>query len=290
MLWAAVSAAPGDDTTAVSQSRNIHHRVGDSESITRGRVLLIAADGGLLVEARDGSLVTVQPDHLLSNDDAGEPFAPAAADELSAQLLDELGAGFEIVRTKRYVIATNAGTGYGQWCGRLLERLQTAFLAHWKKAGIEVAEPTQPLIAIIWAEPQQYAAYATADAGAALAQSQGYYSIRSNRIVLADLTRGPGQSAAANDGEILRRVESRVANLTTVVHEATHQIAFNCGLHTRYADNPMWLAEGMAMYCEVPDLRRTTGWGTIGRIHPGRLAHFREFIAQRRAAGSLAVA
>ena len=48
----------------------------------------------------------------------------------------------------------------------------------------------------------------------------------------------------------------------TVIHEATHQIAFNCGLHTRYADNPLWLTEGMALYFETPDLRSRSGWRT----------------------------
>ena len=42
--------------------------------------------------------------------------------------------------------------------------------------------------------------------------------------------------------------------VATIVHEATHQIAFNCGLQTRLADIPLWLCEGMAVYFEAPDL------------------------------------
>lgn len=285
--FAVATAGRTDDVVGPAELRVVQHRAAGVERTTRSRVLVTAADGGLLLEARDGQLVTVKPSELVANEATGEAFNPATADELTAQLQAELGADFEMVRTKRYVIATNAGRAYGQWCGRLLERLQVAFIAHWKKAGLNVAAPDQPLVAIIWAQPEQFAAYAAADAGAVVAQSQGYYSIRTNRVILTDLTREPGQRAAVNDGEILRRVESRVANLTTVVHEATHQIAFNCGLHTRYADNPMWLTEGMAMYCEAPDLKRTSGWGTIGRVHPGRLQHFREFVQTRRQPGSL---
>ena len=50
----------------------------------------------------------------------------------------------------------------------------------------------------------------------------------------------------------------------------------NCGLHTRYADNPRWLTEGMAMFFEVPDLDSRTGWKTIGRVNAPRLKDFRE--------------
>ena len=42
--------------------------------------------------------------------------------------------------------------------------------------------------------------------------------------------------------------------MATVIHEATHQIAYNCGLQTRYADIPLWISEGIAVYFETPDL------------------------------------
>ncbi|MCA9052748.1 MAG: DUF1570 domain-containing protein, partial [Planctomycetaceae bacterium] len=175
----------------------------------------------------------------------------------------------------------------GRWCGRLFERLQTAFLGYWKRAGLDVHEPAQPLVAVIFADPEAYAAYATRDAGPALAQSQGYYSARTNRIVLTDLTRAAGEVEATREAELLRRLESRLTNVATIVHEATHQIAFNCGLHSRYADNPMWLTEGMAMFFEAPDLKSSSGWRTAGQIHPGRLQQFRDYAERRRTADSL---
>jgi hypothetical protein len=64
--------------------------------------------------------------------------------------------------------------------------------------------------------------------------------------------------------------------VATIVHEATHQIAFNCGLQTRYADIPLWLCEGMAVYFEAPDLASTRGWRGIGRVNYPRLTTFRE--------------
>src|SRR5207253_9543744 len=95
---------------------------------------------------------------------------------------------------------------------------------------------------------------------------------------------GPANSPA----EINERLSAVPYNIATVIHEATHQIAFNSGMHTRYADNPLWLAEGMAMYFETPDLSSKSGWKTAGAVNDLRLGQFQEFAAQRRARDSLA--
>jgi hypothetical protein len=171
--------------------------------------------------------------------------------------------------------------------GTLFERLLRAFLMTWKQAGWELAEPTAPLPALVFRNQQQYAAYALQDAGPEVADKAGYYSIRTNRIVLYDLaTTGTGDTLTSAD-QVERRVAAAPANVATIVHEATHQIAFNCGMHTRYADTPMWLAEGLAMYCETPDLRSGSGWRTIGKLNVMRLRRYREFSAERREDGSL---
>jgi hypothetical protein len=258
------------------------------ETVVEGRALVEAADGGVLVESRDGALLAIKPNELVARADSGEPFTRWTVEELRPLLLAELGDGFEIVETRRYVIATNAGRPYAEWCGRLFERLHTAFLGYWKRAGMKLEEVDAPLIAVVFAEPEQFAAYATADAGPQVAQTKGYYSIRTNRIILTDLTRVPGAPAARNQSELDRRLDAAILNVATVVHEATHQIAFNCGLHTRYADNPMWLTEGMAMFFEAPDLRSSTGWRTIGKLHDARLGRFQEYARERRPEGSLA--
>jgi hypothetical protein len=182
---------------------------------------------------------------------------------------------------------TNAGEPYARWCGELFERLQTAFFAYWRNARLELEPPPQPLVAILFASHDEYAAYAERDAGPGLAATQGYYSVRTNRIVLSNLAGSSTGTAATSEAEVLRGVEASIANLVTVVHEATHQIAFNTGMHTRYADNPMWLTEGMAMFFEAPDIRSTAGWKTIGKVHPGRLQQFQQYLASGRPANSL---
>ena len=69
--------------------------------------------------------------------------------------------------------------------------------------------------------------------------------------------------------------------VATVIHEATHQIAFNCGLQARFADVPLWVSEGIAVYFETPDLGSAKGWRTIGEVNRPRLDRFREYLGQR---------
>jgi len=191
------------------------------------------------------------------------------------------------VRTDHYVICTNAGKPYAQWCGNLFERLMTGFLTHWRGRPLSLEEPKMPLAAIVFANAEQFARFAAEDVSPATAQSKGYFSVKSNRIVLYDLTAGPDSKPAATPVDVARKVAASPFNVATVVHEATHQIAFNCGLHTRYADNPLWLTEGMAMYFETPDLRNRTGWRTIGKLNRGRLRIFKQSLRDRKSPESL---
>ena len=56
-------------------------------------------------------------------------------------------------------------------------------------------------------------------------------------------------------------------NISTIMHEVAHQLSFNCGLLNRTSDVPVWLAEGLAVYCES-----TIGgaWQGVGEVNPQR--------------------
>jgi hypothetical protein len=261
-------------------------KTGDEQTIV-GRILVEAVDGGLLVEDVQSRLWSITPDRLQAKTDAGREFAPPDADSLGDALRSELGAAFEVHRTPHYVICSDTGDAYVEWVGSLFERLQRAFLQTWQQAGWELVEPTVPLPAVVFRTQQEFTAFALKDAGPEVADKPGYYSIRTNRIVLYDLASAGLDDSGFDLDEVERRVAAATGSVATIVHEATHQIAFNCGMHTRYADTPMWLAEGLAMYCETPDLRTGSGWRTIGKLNVGRLRQFREFAAQRRAGDSL---
>ncbi len=74
------------------------------------------------------------------------------------------------------------------------------------------------------------------------------------------------------DGQFTElRSTYRGRNITNTVHEAVHQLAYNCGIHSRYCENPKWLVEGLALYFESSDPRHWEGPGTV---LPHRLTPF----------------
>jgi uncharacterized protein DUF1570 len=300
MTWSALLfLVVAVNALADEPAKSTLHRVTftDVTSVTRtveARVLLEAQDGGLLLEARDGRLWNVTPKQVPKTEFTDEPFSPLDADALGQQLqreLLELGVKTptRIITTKHYVICSTAGRKYAEWVGALFERLHDSFQSFWKKEGLELREPEFPLPAIVLKDQAEFAELATKHDGPEAARSEGYFSIPTNRIVMFDLTAGPNSTPAKTPLDIQRKIAASPFNVATIIHEATHQIAFNSGMHTRYADNPMWLTEGMAMFFEVPDLDSRTGWKTIGRVNSLRLQHFRESLRQMRPADSLAM-
>lgn len=264
-------------------------RVGEgdnaAEKTLAGRILITAQDGGLLFQARDGAIYNIEPANLIRRDHDETPFVPLSTEEIAASVLEELPPGFEVHATAHYVICHNTSPAYVRWCGGLFERLQGAFANYWSRPprGLELSEPEFPLVAIVFADKDSYLKFAEPEVGAAAESMIGYYSQRTNRMVLYDLT---GQAAGAardrlSEREIVQMLSADGSALTvaTVVHEATHQISFNSGVQRRFADNPVWLTEGMAMYFETPDLRGRSGWRTIGAVNTPRLNSFKSHLA-----------
>jgi hypothetical protein len=254
-----------------------------------GKVLVTDDEGGVLLLSRDGTLRSIEKKDLVDRSSDAEEFKPFTADEAAKSVLAELPPGFEVYQTANYVILHNTSKGYAAWCGGLLERLHRNFMGFWGRRGFELHEPEFPLIAIVLADRESYQAYAKRELGEAAAATIGLYSLHSNRVTMYDLTsigglRRPGDKrlTSAQINAMLSRPEGE-RTVATIVHEATHQMAFNCGLHTRYADIPVWVSEGIAMYFETPDLKSTSGWTTIGAVNRTRLAGFKSYLSERPA-------
>lgn len=252
-----------------------------------GRVLVSAQDGGRLLEAFDGAIWAIQPEEIASESEDNLPYRPLSKNKMAEQLLAELPNGFQVHATAHYVICYNTSKTYAMWCGGLFERLNRAFVNHWSRRGLELQEPEYPLPAIIFSDRAEYQRFARDELGDYSGSILGYYNLRSNRITMFDLTgtetlRGFGtQRTSMKDiTRLLSRPEAEPL-VATIVHEATHQIAFNSGLQTRYADNPMWLSEGLAIYFETPDVSSSRGWRGIGQVNRARLFEFRKNKANR---------
>lgn len=253
---------------------------GESKTLA-GQVLIRDQAGSALLQTDDGALALLQADEILSHTKLEETFEPVTADELSARLLEEM-PGFQVYDTPHYLVVYDTSRDYAKWTSSMLERLHKAFVNYWERQGFELYEPRFPLVVTIFANKRNYQQAIARDLGGATEGVVGYYSLESNRVTMFDLTgteqlRG-GNARRSSLKEINRMltVPAAAPLVATIVHEATHQIAFNCGLQTRYADLPLWLLEGMAVYFEAPDLSSSRGWRGIGKVNYLRLQTFRK--------------
>ncbi len=282
-LW--LTSAPAIDFVKFKEKDAAEPRV------ISGKLLVTAKDGGIMLRTADGTIWNVPPDELLEHTADAAEFAPATVDELRRQLNREF-RGFDVITTNHYIICYNTSKAYAQWCGSLYERLYNGFHQYWKNRGIKLGEPDGPMVALVFSSAEAYAKYSEPEIGKAAGQIIGYYSFKTNRVAMYDLTgmeklRRPGDKRTSPQEitQILARPDAE-AMVATIVHEATHQIAYNCGMHERFADIPLWVAEGLAEFFETPDLNSANGWRSSGAVNRVRLARFRDYIP-KRGAGSL---
>jgi hypothetical protein len=245
-----------------------------------GELLVEATDGGVLLEGRDGRIWTIPPEEIIERQSSAERLQPYDEDQLTDEMLRQLPPGFQVHRTAHYLVFFNTSRAYAQWCGSLYERLYRAFHNFWRRRDVKLHPPSAPLIAIVFDNARQYQDFSRSELGDTPTNVIGFYSLRTNWITTYDLTGLEGIRQAGSRPKtsvVVNQILSQPAaepNVATLIHEATHQIAFNSGLQTRYADNPLWISEGMAVFFEVPDLSSTRGWKRIGAVHPQRLARF----------------
>ncbi len=249
----------------------------DSQRRLSGRIVVEDTDGGVMLQTTDGRLWVIEAGDIASREAIDAPFKPMSHEQLAEQVLAELPDGFESHITPHYVVCFNTTRAYAQWTSSLLERLHRAFMNYWSNKGVELHEPEFPLVVIIYATANQYRAASANELGSAASNVIGYYSLTSNYVSMYDLTGAEAMRGARGSLREINQMLTQPAALplvATVVHEATHQIAFNCGLQARLAELPLWLVEGMAVYFEAPDLSSSRGWRGIGKINYPRLQRF----------------
>jgi len=243
-----------------------------------GAVVVEAEDGGVLLELADQRYELLQPDQIADRRPLPGGRPAESPREVGRRILGELPPGFQVHVTKHFVVCFDTSRDYAVWCAALFERLSDTFLTYWSNAGLDVRRPAQPLIVVIFAARRDYEAFAARDLGAAADRVVGYYNMLTNRVTTFDLTqsdtlRRPGGRPGHKGAEILASPEA-AGLVATLVHEATHQMAFNCGLHRRLAPVPVWLSEGVATCFETPDLGHERGWRGIGGVNQPRLEHY----------------
>jgi hypothetical protein len=214
---------------------------------------------------RDGRLWQFAPEEATRFKRTAAQFHAYSPSELRAALLKELGEGYDVSGTTHYLVAHPRGQR-DKWADRF-EELYRSFVHFWSVRGLQPAAPRFPLIGLVAANRGEFARLAAAQGSRVSAGVEGYYDTQSNRITLYDMG---GRADSANWR----------TNAAVLIHEATHQTAFNTGVHSRYCLPPKWLAEGLAMLFEAPGVHDCHRYPQAAdRVNRDRLRAFRQAVA-----------
>jgi hypothetical protein len=172
---------------------------------------------------------------------------------------------------------------------RRCELMYSLFLNHFTVKGFKLTPPPRRLMVALFDNPEGLEAYVGHPIGAFLA---GVYHLPSNRLVVYDF--GRNRTLIQNKerfeasvrklhdwqrAHLLGRMDRETGevrtdiNISTLMHETAHQMAFNSGMMNREGDLPLWLVEGIATYCEPTEGGH---WKGIGETNRARLRPLRK--------------
>lgn len=240
---------------------------GDSPpNVLTGRIVGEIPNSAVLLEERNGRQHQLATAKIMSRTELSQRFVLFTPEELAADLLQQVPAGFEIAETDHYVLCSNSSSEYVHFCGRLLESVFSQYFRFMTELGIPVQQPAQKLPVVIFASAAEFQTFALQQhPEISFADTPGYFSVSDNQTLLLDLT---GDRSIQSRANIRRVLAGKPLQVATVVHEAVHQLSFNTGLQVRMADNPLWISEGLAMHFETPSVRSTWLWSRPGLVNP----------------------
>jgi hypothetical protein len=232
-----------------------------NDRVIEGQPLAWASEQILLL-GRDGALYDFNPADAKNSKKTAKAYTGYTSGEMQALVRTEFDRRWDISISTHFVVVRPRGRGT-DWARRL-ESLYSGFNHYMSVRGFRLSEPPTPLVAIVFRNRDEYYQYA-ADHGTTLGEGTlGHYDGQSNRVYLYDI---------AEDDESA----DWSSNAETIIHEATHQTAYNTGIHHRFAEQPRWVVEGLAMMFEAPGVWSAASFhAQADRINRYRLEYFRD--------------
>ena len=263
----------------------------------------------------DGRLEEISLRDVTSFRKINDQFRGMTAVEIRSQLRREFGHDWEIESTKHYLVC--APKGRAKPFSALFEDVYRSLRGYVTVRGFELPPPDFPLIAVVFPNEKQFAANCRKDGLPFLPGLRGYYHRRTNRVnvfeddsdhlamttprrltafdhttafpsvLRANSRWGDGYSILTTPSEFDANIQGTLRD--TIVHEATHQAAYNLGLHTRIGENPKWVTEGLATLLEPDSMRQNrSSQQSKARVNHERFEWFLGFAQQQRQPKSLA--
>lgn len=218
---------------------------------------------------------------------------------------ENIGRKFKVKTSERFVFVYDVSDAYLEWLSALAAEVGKAFDKFCVQLDLETTAPTEPLTVVVLATREEFDAYAVTLRGPAYLEQEnkpiGFFNHRNNRSVLFDMTAteasrveeeeaaSSGSRRGQDDRAFTRRQINREAkamkargnsgsNTSTIVHELSHQLAYNHGIFELSVRQPDWVVEGMAMTFEPSNDDAVLGWRFRGvfPVNEGRLRSFVE--------------
>lgn len=295
----------------------------DGATTWTGRIMARDSESCFVMD-RSGVMVQVGIPELQSFKVVAETYQPYSVNEFRRQLLTEFPQGYEVQSSGSFIVCAEKGTARA--FARKFDETREQVTSFYRIRGFDTPDLDVPLVAIVLRSRDELQAYCERDGMAWSDTLRGYYSLKTNRVVLYD-TSVPARPAAnhlepdravtgddpwpgspfdrepeyfsgvpmsherfargARGGDVALAFAIDAETADTIVHETTHQVTFNLGIHSRIGETPMWLLEGLATTLEAPGLR-TRDKSPGSSVNRERLDWFLTEASQRRVRGSLA--
>ncbi len=312
-LWPTVSCG-GEARPAIQLATAERTVQGMLVTRTEQEAWVVAPDGRLnvveLARVRDFSVVADQ-------------FESLTKLELRTQLREELGPQFEVAIGGPFVVA--APKAMADAVSAVAENVAVEFRHYFSVRGFDLQSPPYPLVLVVYPDHGSFVSHAHRDDVPVSSTMLGYYHALTNRVSLFDPaaerieipplpakpkpvlqpqlppeppTDGPPRrpqliSLLRTPPETGRIAAWESAGLDpllrdVIVHEATHQLAYNLGLHSRICRPPRWVVEGLAtMFEAAGDVPAGNQRTVMKRVNRERLGQFLDYLDHRRDADSL---
>ncbi len=198
--------------------------------------------------------------------------------------------------SQHYLAMSNTDNNFNEQRLGNCELLYASFMQHFRGKGFKPKEPAGKLHAIIFQSQGSFCDYLGMKASPFIT---GIYTKSNNCLVTYDYATNPDFVAKKQKEEarirslngldereqymerLSRRTDEfrRGQNISTIMHEAAHQMSFNTGLLNQSGDVPVWVAEGIATYCEAT---KQGVWLGIGEPNPERLTALQKVLEGKK--------
>ena len=255
---------------------------------------------------KDGRLRNIELGQVTGFRQVSSVYKPYSQNELRAQLVKEFGKNFEIAARGNHLVV--APLGKAKSVAEILDKTSLSFVSYFTRRNLKLDKVEVPLVTVVFQTQLEFQAYCQQENVKRTLGLRGFYSPTTNRVALY-LEQPVDATARSSFGDISLGVttseESVLAPFRretvwgapkgpssvtdTLVHETTHQMGFNTGLHSRLGDDPTWVVEGLAMLFEGDANRddEKSKTNVAQRINRERFVWFQEYKQLRRKPKSL---